>query len=108
MGVKRQRITKDSGQKLLVFLNALNVQLLNPPSYDIVYGLADSNGLTIYDAEYLDLAIGENVPMASLDKALRNAAIQRGVALFEVLRDAAQSAAPGAVRGPCKRKSCVI
>lgn len=104
MGVKRQRITKESGQKLLVFLNALNVQLLNPPSCDVVYGLADSNGLTIYDAAYLDLAIGENVPVASLDKALRNAAIQRGVAFFEVLRDAAQEAA----WGPCKQKSCVI
>ena len=44
MGVKRQRITKDSGQKLLTFLNALNVELLNPPSHDVVYGLAESNG----------------------------------------------------------------
>jgi predicted nucleic acid-binding protein len=87
MGVKRQRITKDSGQKLLIFLNALNVALLHPASYDVVFGLAESNGLTIYDAAYLDLAIRENAPLASLDKALRNAAIQCGVALFEVPSD---------------------
>ena len=44
-------------------------------------------GLTIYDAAYLDLALRVGAPLASLDKALRNAAIQRGVALFEVARD---------------------
>jgi predicted nucleic acid-binding protein len=87
MGVKRQRITKDSGQKLLIFLNALNVELLHPASYDVVFGLAESNGQTIYDAAYLDLAMRENAPLASLDKALRNAAIQCGVALFEVPSD---------------------
>jgi len=86
MGMKRQRITRDTGRKLLIFLNDLHVQLLHPASYDVVFGLAESNGLTIYDAAYLDLALREGAPLASLDKALRNAAIQCGVPLFEVPR----------------------
>jgi len=36
MGMKRQRITRDTGRKLLIFLNDLHVQLLHPASYDVV------------------------------------------------------------------------
>lgn len=56
MGLKRGRITKEGAQNLLVFLNDLNVQLLDPPSHDAVFSLAETHGLTVYDASYLDLA----------------------------------------------------
>lgn len=84
MGVKRGRITKDAARKLLVFLNDLDVQLIDPPSHDVVFGLADRHGLTVYDAAYLDLALRENLPLASLDQALLQAAGNCGVAVFEV------------------------
>lgn len=84
MGVKRGRITKDASQKLLIFLSDLDVQLLDPPSHDAIFSLADRHGLTVYDAAYLDLALRENLPLASLDQALRKAAGNCGVALFEV------------------------
>jgi len=42
--------------------------------------------LTIYDAAYLDLALRERLPLASLDKALRSAALKNGVGLFDLPR----------------------
>src|SRR3954467_14073763 len=63
MGVKRGRITKDGAQKLLIFLRDLDVQLFHPSSHDAVFGLAESHGLTVYDAAYLDLAIREGAPL---------------------------------------------
>ena len=44
--------------------------------------LARQRNLTVYDAAYLELAIREALPLATLDRALENAAIAEGVALF--------------------------
>jgi predicted nucleic acid-binding protein len=43
--------------------------------------LADRHGLTVYDASYLELAQRRRLPLATLDKALRAAAIGENVAL---------------------------
>lgn len=51
-------------------------------SYEGVFSLANRCGLTVYDAAYLDLAINERLPLASLDNALCKAALNAGVALF--------------------------
>jgi predicted nucleic acid-binding protein len=40
-------------------------------------------GLTSYDALYVDLALSENLPLATLDKGLRAAAVKAGVALLK-------------------------
>jgi predicted nucleic acid-binding protein len=40
-------------------------------------------GLTSYDAMYIDLALTENLPLATLDKGLRVAAAKAGVALLK-------------------------
>ena len=40
--------------------------------------------LSAYDATYLELAIKLDLPLASLDKKIRNAAEQSGVKLFEI------------------------
>ena len=40
--------------------------------------LADSNGITTYDAAYLELAIRLNCPLATQDKALAKAASRFG------------------------------
>jgi len=40
-------------------------------------------GLTSYDAMYIDLALTENLPLATLDKGLRTAAVKTGVALLK-------------------------
>lgn len=40
-------------------------------------------GLTSYDAMYIDLALNDNLPLATLDKRLRAAAMKAGVALLK-------------------------
>jgi predicted nucleic acid-binding protein len=61
----------------------MRVGLTDPHSYDAVFDLAERHGLTIYDAAYLDLALREGQPLASLDARLRKAAAKSGVILFE-------------------------
>jgi predicted nucleic acid-binding protein len=98
MGMRRVRITKEASQKLLVFLNDLDVQLSDSPSYDAVFSLAERHGLTIYDAAYLDLALREGLPLASLDNALCRAAGNSGVVLFELWFPFRGTATPGVQR----------
>lgn len=43
--------------------------------------LADAYGLTVYDAAYLELASRRRLPLATLDKELREAAGVCGVAI---------------------------
>lgn len=44
--------------------------------------LAETHDLTLYDAAYLELALRRGLALATLDKALRNAAGQVGVFVF--------------------------
>ena len=45
--------------------------------------LARQHGLSVYDAAYLELAIREGLPLATLDKQLKTAAKAVGVPLFQ-------------------------
>ena len=83
MGIRRGRISKPDSEQFLVLLNELNVRLSEPTSYDDVFSLAQEHGLTVYDAAYLDLAIQERLPLASLDGQLVRAAQKVGVPLFQ-------------------------
>ncbi len=44
--------------------------------------IAESRGLTAYDAAYLELAMRQGVPLATLDDDLRRAMTEAGGALF--------------------------
>ena len=83
MGLRRGRISRPDTELFLASLNALSVRLSEPSSYDGVFQLADQHGLTVYDAAYLDLAVHEGVPLASLDGHLIRAAQKIGVPLFQ-------------------------
>ena len=63
--------------------DALGLWLSEPSSYDGVFQLADEHGLTVYDAAYLDLAVHEAIPLASLDGQLIRAAKGVGIPLFQ-------------------------
>ena len=84
MGMRRQRITPADAQEFLESIKGLPIRLRDPVSYDGVFNLANRYGLTVYDAAYLDLALREGLPLASLDNALCNAARKSGVALFKL------------------------
>lgn len=83
MGFRRKRITQADALEFLESIEVFPVRLTDPVSFDEVFSLADRLGLTVYDAAYLDLAIRESLPLASLDKALCKAALNSGVALFQ-------------------------
>jgi len=48
-----------------------------------IYTLAKEQHLTIYDAAYLELSMRENLPLATLDKALQKAAMHVGIQVFK-------------------------
>lgn len=84
MGLRRGRIVRSDAEEFLDSLAHLNIHLADPISYNAVLKLAEINGLTVYDAAYLDLAIREGSYLASLDKALCDAAVKAGIVLFSI------------------------
>lgn len=84
VGARRHRITKADATGFVASLADLRISLFDPPSYDSVFALADSYALTVYDAAYLDLALREQLPLASLDTQLVRAAHTAGVAVFQL------------------------
>jgi predicted nucleic acid-binding protein len=42
-------------------------------------GLAERHGLTVYDAAYLEISVRRQLPLATLDRQLRDAAAREGV-----------------------------
>lgn len=82
-GIRKKRITESDGDNFLELLADLRITLTDPVSYDGVFTLAKQYGLTVYDAAYLDLAIRQGLPLASLDEELKAAAAQAGVPMFQ-------------------------
>ncbi len=46
------------------------------------FSVANAFRLTAYDATYLEMARTEHLPLATLDRALRDAAVKAGVSRF--------------------------
>jgi predicted nucleic acid-binding protein len=86
MGERRGRITSTDTARILGLLAALPIRI-DLTSHERARGeimaLARQEGLTGYDAAYLELAMREGLPIATLDRQLREAAVRVGVALFE-------------------------
>lgn len=51
-------------------------------AWGAILELAATSDLTLYDASYLELAIRRNLPLATLDKKLRAAAVKAGIKLI--------------------------
>ena len=83
MGLRRRRISKTDAEEFLDSIKSLPIRLTDPLSYNGVFQLADRHGLTVYDAAYLDLAVRERLPLASIDAALIRAAEQSGITVFQ-------------------------
>ncbi len=84
IGLRRNRITSAHAKAFLEDLRSFRIRLTDPLSYRNVFALADRYVLTVYDAAYLDIAIREGLPLASLDKKLVSAATDSGVHLLQV------------------------
>jgi len=84
MAVRRGRISKDTTTRLFGDLLALPTRIDSAGSeitFGQVFEYARQYGLTVYDAAYLELAVREGIPLATLDNDLRNAARDAGVPL---------------------------
>jgi predicted nucleic acid-binding protein len=82
---KARRITQDERRRALTTLAALRIHI-DPDTASQAWGrtlaLAEAQGLTLYDAAYLELALRLALPLASLDRKLRQAAAVSGVELL--------------------------
>jgi len=82
---RRKRITAAQATSFLSRIVGLPVVVeLQQVSraHDQVLSLARLHGLTVYDAAYLELAMGRGLPLATLDDRLKQAAIAAGTALI--------------------------
>ncbi len=82
---KARRITQDERRRSLATLAALPIHIdpdTAAQAWSRTLSLAEAQGLTLYDASYLELALRLALPLASLDNKLRQAAAACGVALL--------------------------
>lgn len=71
---RRKRITQSDTGVFLRDLAALRVRVDWEPQESVVLRLARNHHLSVYDASYLELALREAIPLATLDAQLTAAA----------------------------------
>jgi predicted nucleic acid-binding protein len=84
MAMPRGRISKDKISRLFGDLLALPIRIdpaTSDTTFNQIFACAENYRLTVYDAAYLELAMRERIPLATLDNDLRNAARAAGVPL---------------------------
>lgn len=81
-GERRGRATRQQTELFLSFLRELPVTIAPRSDPYTVLDLARRHRLTFYDAAYLELALRENIALATLDQALARAATAEGVLLI--------------------------
>ena len=79
MAERRGRATEDYSTAALRELEQFPIRIHATPNGPEVMGLARRHRLTVYDATYLELALREPMPLATLDGALAAAARAEGV-----------------------------
>ncbi|HEX4044870.1 MAG TPA: type II toxin-antitoxin system VapC family toxin [Gammaproteobacteria bacterium] len=85
MSVRSKKISPLEVAEFKELLAALPINIDNTTSLKAmgsIYTLAEEQHLTIYDAAYLEIAIRDNIPLATFDKALKKAAQKIGVKLI--------------------------
>ena len=84
IAVRRGRISREKANRFLLDLRVLPIRIdseSSEPVFRQVFKLAEKYSLTVYDAAYLELAIREGLPLATLDNDLGKAARASGVPL---------------------------
>ncbi len=84
VGERRGRLSRDDIAQFISLLADLDI-LIDRTEPDRVFSeilpLASTHNLSSYDAAYLDLAIREGLPIATLDEPLRKAAESSGIGI---------------------------
>jgi predicted nucleic acid-binding protein len=79
---RRMRITESGINSFLRELARLRIRVDREPEESTVLRLARAHRLSVYDASYLELALREAIPVATLDDELAVAAIAEGTELI--------------------------
>jgi predicted nucleic acid-binding protein len=79
---RRKRITESDTGVFLRDLAGLRVRVDREPEEIVVLRLARTHDLSVYDASYLELALREAIPLATLDAQLLAAARAEGSGLI--------------------------
>lgn len=82
---RKTRISPPDSLQFLSLLTSLPIQVENlavQRIFDAVFLLAREQGLSSYDAAYLDIAIQNGLQLATLDQSLQKAATRKGVGLY--------------------------
>ncbi|HVH77394.1 MAG TPA: type II toxin-antitoxin system VapC family toxin [Stellaceae bacterium] len=82
MAERRGRLTEHETVRFLQDLSRLAIEMDPAPDESRALALARRHRLTVYDAAYLELAARERLPLATLDRALADAARAEGVGLL--------------------------
>lgn len=82
LGVRRKRVAQDETLAFFLRLEDTPIELADLPKAEAVFAIATRHGLTFYDAAYLELAMREDIALATLDRALARAATVEGVPLI--------------------------
>ena len=78
---RHRRIDATGISEFLARLGGVQMETDRDHNIDAIMTLAREHGLTGYDAAYLETAMRRNAPLATLDNALRAAAVAAGVDL---------------------------
>jgi predicted nucleic acid-binding protein len=81
MNERRCRLAEEETKEHLKRLAEVPVAVDIAPDETAVMTLARRHRLTVYDAAYLELALREGLPLATLDASLAEAARREGVAV---------------------------
>lgn len=82
---RRKRINATQRRELVMAASALRLRVdREQVSMADLDEIAAAQGLSAYDAVYLELAVRRSLPMATLDAAMRKAAMAAGVALADL------------------------
>ncbi len=84
---RKRRLTKADATRFMTLVRSLPISVVQETPGRVlgeILALARETGLSAYDASYLDLAMREGLPLATLDKAMRKAAKQSHVPLIDV------------------------
>jgi predicted nucleic acid-binding protein len=87
MAERRGRLSEEGVRAAIALLEGLPLTIHAPDqrsTFGAIIDLMRAHRLTAYDSVYLELAIRRRLPIGTLDKTLRAAALATGTPLLEV------------------------
>ncbi|HBJ72517.1 MAG TPA: VapC toxin family PIN domain ribonuclease [Actinobacteria bacterium] len=81
MGQARKRLTSEMADSVMTTLTELHIEFEHPNGHQLMK-LSHQTGLTIYDASYIALCLKHELPLASLDRRLVQAARDLGIVVL--------------------------